>query len=119
MPSQASKSARIPESRQHRPRVVPEALGFEEFVDRLGRGQREALHRNEFRDHLMVVGVEPFGHLERRQALPMRSVIGVPLSALLRMRNAKPAAKEFLFVRHVFTSISRRAVFGWFGLKLV
>src|SRR4029434_9077025 len=48
-------------------RMEAQCLRFTELVDWLGRGQGEVLAARELGHHIVVVGVEPFGHLERWQ----------------------------------------------------
>ncbi len=49
-------------AKQHRLDVVPERQRFIYFVQQLGPGEFELLALGEFRHHVVVVGVKPFGH---------------------------------------------------------
>ena len=49
-------------------RLIPLRLGLAIIVDDLGAVQGELLPGDEFGDHVVIVGVEPFGHLAGGQA---------------------------------------------------
>ena len=54
---------------QHRPGVAALGAGLEEFVHRLGGGEREGLAGDQFGGQVVIVGVEPLGHLAGRGVL--------------------------------------------------
>ena len=51
---------------QHRPRADAQGQRFVKVIQRLGRGQAEPHARLELRHQVMVVRVEPLGHVQRR-----------------------------------------------------
>ena len=69
---------------------MPERLCLEELVDRLGRGQAERLVGGEFRHEVVVVGVEPLGHLGGRRAFAVMRV--AMRAAFMRTSPCAPRA---------------------------
>ena len=61
---------------QHRPRLIAERFRLAILIDRLQRGQLESLPVHKLRHHVVVIGVEPFGHLLCRR------VVGVTIAMM-------------------------------------
>ena len=59
---------------QHGTGLIAERFGFLVFLDRLARGEGEVLISRELRHHVVIVGVEPFCHFQRRHAVGVMSV---------------------------------------------
>ena len=54
---------------------LAERLRLGEFPERLGRVERELLARFKLGDQVMIIGVEPLCHLQRRDAVSI-SLVG-------------------------------------------
>jgi hypothetical protein len=54
---------------QNRTGPIAQRPGFLVFLDRLARGEGELLILRQFRNHVVIVGVEPFRHFQRRHAV--------------------------------------------------
>ena len=78
---------------QNRSRLIAEALASSIFLDRLARGERECLPLAELRHHVVVVGVEPFGHFLCGRAM-RRPVFMMGMSAAFVMAGAFRAARH-------------------------
>ena len=75
---------------------MAERLGFLVLVDRLGGRQREDLPLAEFRHHVVIVGVEPLGHLLRGHAVTgvMHMAVRTGLGAAFRAARHRKIGRE-------------------------
>jgi hypothetical protein len=81
---------------QHRPRLVAERPCLLILLDRLARGQHKALILFQLGHHVMIVGVEPFGHFQRGYAVRVMRVTACPVMriAIRAARHGKIGGKR-------------------------
>jgi hypothetical protein len=71
---------------QHGAGLITQRFGFFVFLDRLARGEDELLILRQFRHHVVVIGVEPFCHFQRRHAVRgLMPVIDMAAARLVRL----------------------------------